>query len=223
MKKGFVFDLDGTLVDSLLGIASAINQGLEAMGLPTHRPEDVRKMVGRGSLELCKSALATKEISPDDVSLKLVEELRLLFVEIYHGTWRNGTVVYPGVMEMLKGLAEKGYLLSVLSNKPHEVTVPLVEALFEGIPFSHVMGNSNEFPRKPNPAALLHIASLWGMSPQEVTMIGDSAHDGNTAVNAGTKLVLVGWGYSPRSAIEAFGVPICDSASDLFHCLAEES
>ena len=215
MKKGFVFDLDGTLVDSLPGIAEAINRSLKSLGLPTHSPDEVRKMVGRGSRELCRSALASGEMMPGDVPDTMVEDLRLRFVEIYHGTWERGTIVYPGIKEMLAYLAQRGHRIAVLSNKPHEVTVPLVAKMLEGIPFSPVMGNAELFPRKPNPAALLHIAESWGMASQEVVMIGDSAHDGKTARNAETELVLVGWGYSTRLALEAFNAPIAESAEEL--------
>lgn len=222
MKKGLVFDLDGTLVDSLPGIAEAINSGLEAMGFPVHPPGEVRKMVGKGSRELCRSALASETVPPENVSPELVENLRLRFMDFYHGTWKSGTVVYPGIGEMLRRLAEGGHALAVLSNKPHEVTVPLVALLFGDIPFSPVMGNSDHFPRKPDPASLLHIAGEWGVNPADIVMVGDSAHDGNTALNAESGLVLVGWGYSTRSALEAFDSPIAGSADDLYRILAGE-
>ena len=117
----------------------------------------------------------------------------------------------------------EGYPLGVLSNKPHAVTVPLVRHILPEIPFREVMGFSERFPRKPEPDSLLSIVRSWGREPAQVCMVGDSAHDGNTAVNAGTRLVLVGWGYSSRSALDAFRVPVCAAAGELSARLHDES
>ena len=84
------------------------------------------------------------------------------------------------------------------------------------------MGFSERFPRKPEPDSLLSIVRSWGMEPEQVCMVGDSAHDGNTAVNAGTRLVLVGWGYSSRAALDVFRVPVCASVTELSARLRDE-
>ncbi len=170
-------------------------------------------MVGRGALELCKASLRAhfNGEAPTDA----VEAVHRGFMKEYRHTWQDGTVPFAGIRELLLQLAEAGHPLAVLSNKPHVVTVPLVKQVFPDVPFSEVMGFSDQFPRKPAPDALLHIAAVWGRSAEQVCLIGDSAHDGNTARNAGTGLVLVGWGYSTREALEAFDAPLCDTVAEL--------
>lgn len=215
MKKGVVFDLDGTLVDSLPGIARGLNLGIQALGFAPLPEEAVRKMVGRGARELCRSALQAIQGGIASEEDPLIDKILEGFMRFYPDTWQNGTIPYPGIREMLSDLKAKGFKLGVLSNKPHLVTVPLVASVFPEIGFNTVMGFSPEFPRKPDPTSLLHIVNGWGLTPDDVCMVGDSAHDGNTGKNAGTHLLLVGWGYSERKQLEDFGVPICETAESL--------
>lgn len=220
MKTGFVFDLDGTLVDSIPGIARGLNLALNALGYPEHSVDAIRGMVGRGARELCLASL--REYFHREVPEEAFEAVHKGFMKEYPHTWQDGTAPYPGIREMLLELAAEGYPLGVLSNKPHVVTGPLVRHILPEVPFWVVMGFSNRFPRKPEPGSLLSIVHAWGMEPGQVCMVGDSAHDGNTAVNAGTRLVLVGWGYSSRAALDAFHVPVCASAAELSARLREE-
>ncbi len=218
MKTGFVFDLDGTLVDSVPGIACGLNLALKKAGFPQHSVEAVGTMVGKGAMELCKAALRGHfNGEPPEDALNAVHRG---FLEEYRHTWQAGTLAFTGIAELLAELDDAGHPLAVLSNKPHEVTVPLVKQVFPNTPFSVVMGFSDRFPRKPAPDALLHIAAAWGLKPAQLCMVGDSAHDGNTALNAGTGLVLVGWGYSARAALDAFHVPVCDSMRQLKDALS---
>ncbi|MEG0837954.1 MAG: HAD family hydrolase [Akkermansia sp.] len=215
MKRGFVFDLDGTLVDSLPGIARGLNLALESLGLPTHAPEAVRQMVGQGARELCKSALASENHPIDAITEAEIDALHAGFMREYPHQWRGGTLIYPGIIELLNQLIKAGHRLAILSNKPHAVTAPLIKTLFPTIPFDPILGYSERFPRKPDPTSLLHIIETWGLSGQQVTMIGDSAHDGNTAINAGANLLLVGWGYSKPEALHPFDAPICSNTEEL--------
>lgn len=220
MKTGFVFDLDGTLVDSIPGIALGLNLALKALGYPEHTEEEIRGMVGRGARELCLSAL--KGAFDGNVPETVFDALHHGFMREYLQTWENGTVPYAGIHDMLLRLAAAGHPLGVLSNKPHVATVPLVRHVFPDVPFRDVLGFSERFPRKPSPDSLLSIIRSWGMEPEQTCMVGDSAHDGNTAVNAGARLVLVGWGYSTRSALDAFHVPVCGTVAELSARLMNE-
>lgn len=213
MKTGFVFDLDGTLVDSIPGIARGLNLALKALGHPEHSVNAIRGMVGKGARELCVAAL--RESFGGTVPEAAFEALHGGFMREYPHTWENGTVPYSGIREMLLELSAAGHPLGVLSNKPHAVTGPLVRHIFPEVPFRVVMGFSDRFPRKPEPDSLLSIVQAWDRKPEEICMVGDSAHDGNTAVNAGTRLVLVGWGYSSCAALDAFHVPVCASVAEL--------
>lgn len=213
MKTGFVFDLDGTLVDSIPGIARGLNLALKALNYPEHSVDAIRGMVGRGARELCLAAL--REHFNGAVPEAAFEALHGGFMREYPHTWENGTVPYPGIREMLLELAAGGHPLGVLSNKPHAVTGPLVRHVFPEVPFRVVMGFSDRFPRKPEPDSLLSIVHSWNRKPEQVCMVGDSAHDGNTAVHGGTRLILVGWGYSSRAALDVFHVPVAASVAEL--------
>ncbi|MCU0797949.1 MAG: HAD-IA family hydrolase [Akkermansiaceae bacterium] len=190
MSTPLVFDLDGTLVDSLPGIAAGLNQALTRAGLPSHRLDAVRSFVGNGSLDLARRAL------PADCSMDPAA-LEALFREEYAHTWQTGTLAYPGILDLLDSL--RGRPLAVLSNKPEIFTREIVAAVFAADTFEHVIGQSDRFPRKPDPTALLHLCDAWKCPPSEVTLIGDSLPDLLTARHAGCRFLGVGWGYHPQA------------------------
>lgn len=166
-------------------------------------------MVGRGARMLCAEALGGAPPEED------VTALLSAFGKEYPLTWEAGTVPYPGIPGMLERLVAQGKRLAVLSNKPHEVTVPLVAQVFPHIPFDFVFGYSNRFPRKPDPASLLSIVSSWHVEPAEVAMVGDSVHDARTARAAGTQLGLVAWGYSGDAGLSSEDAPVFETANEL--------
>lgn len=214
MKRYLVFDLDGTLVDSLPGIAEGVRRAMEAMQLVAPEPEAVRGMIGQGARNLCAQALGYE--STEAAPAELLESMYCGFCEAYPHCWQgNYTLPYPGIPELLMRLKDAGARLAVLSNKPHEVTLPMVQQLFPGIGFDPIMGYTGRFPRKPAPDALLHIATEWGASPAELTLVGDSLYDARTAQAAGSQLQLVDWGYARVEDLQAHGAPLAHSVAEL--------
>ncbi len=203
MKAFLVFDLDGTLVESLPGIAEGLNRALAAVGHAPHPQEAVRGMIGRGAKNLCAAALGYA-----DAALAPAAELEALhaaFSREYPQCWQGeGTIPYRGIHEMLVRLSAAGARLAVLSNKPHAVTEVMVKTLFPDIPFEPILGHTGAFPRKPAPEALLHIAALWGVPPSGITLVGDSLYDARTAQNAGAACVLGTWGYADPVELRAY-------------------
>ena len=120
---------------------------------------------------------------------------------------------------MLSRLAAQGARLAVLSNKPHEVTLPMVQTVFPTTPFSQILGHSAAFPRKPSPAALQHMAREWGVDVSELLLVGDSLHDAHTAANAGCQLALVAWGYADVCQLVAWGAPTFGTVDELLRYL----
>lgn len=213
-----VFDLDGTLVDSLPGIAEGVRQSLLAMQRPAPTPQQVRGMIGRGARDLCAQALGYDSVqhTPPD----LLDTLYTHFCRIYPHCWQGElTRPYPSIPALLQQLCSAGSRLAVLSNKPHAVTLPMVQALFPTIPFSPIMGHTGQFPRKPAPDALLHIADSWQVAPADITLVGDSLYDARTAQAAGCRLVLVGWGYAQLPALLDTGAPLAHSVPELCRLL----
>ncbi len=194
MTKALVFDLDGTLVDSLPGIAMSLNRALLAAGLATHSEEKVRTFIGDGAEMLVKRAVGTE--------VHRAEEVLAMFREAYATDWKAGTVPYAGIAEMLHALKEADISLAVLSNKPHAFTVEIVDALFPGV-FAYVIGQRAGIPHKPDPAGLHLLLSEAGWGAGEVRMIGDSVMDIQTARAAGVGDVAVTWGYHDRAALVA--------------------
>ena len=216
MTEYLVFDLDGTLVDSLPGIAAGINRALSACGYPTHAPEVVRGMIGRGAANLCASAIGYADAA--EAPAAELEAVHGAFRREYPNCWCGDeyTCAYDGMTVLLEKLAATGVRMAVLSNKPHEVTEPMVRHIFPTVPFDVVLGYTPDFPRKPHPASMHYIADKWGISPSEITLVGDSLFDARCAENAGTGLVLVGWGYAADpAALRAWPAPCCETVAAL--------
>ena len=195
MKHGLIFDLDGTLVDSLNGIAASLNRALAGLGLPTHPPSVVRGFIGNGARILAERA------APMDSGLSLIESLEQTFKEDYEVTWPGGTAPYDGVLELLMTLQDRGYPLAVLSNKPHPFTVTIISRVFPEIHFTTVLGQRAGISHKPDPAGAFEIARSFGLVPEDCTVIGDAIPDLETARNAGMKSVAVTWGFDDRERL----------------------
>lgn len=205
--RHIVFDLDGTLVDSLPGIAEGVARALRSLERPIPTQEEVRGMIGQGARQLCAQALgydSTTAVPPD-----LLEAMYAAFCREYPLCWQgNFTRPFPGIPQLLSRLQAEGARLAVLSNKPHDVTFPMVQALFPYVEIDPILGFTGQFPRKPAPDALLHIAAGWGIPAAQLTLVGDSRYDAQTAAAAGARLLLVNWGYSPAAELVASGAPI---------------
>ena len=210
--NALIFDLDGTLVESLPGIAASLNRSLDLHGLPGHSHAAVRSFIGDGAKTLVGRALGGVS------RLDLTESVLKNFAGDYAVSWPSGTTVYPGILELLENLGTRNIPLAVLSNKPHPFTVEIVEKLFPQNTFAAVLGNRENLPHKPDPAGALEIAASLGVSPENCTIIGDSTMDLDTAKNAGMKSIAVTWGYHDRTRLAAADL-IANSAKDLFSAL----
>ena len=208
--KAVIFDLDGTLVESLPGLTDALNRLLTDLGRPTEPASVVRSYIGDGQWMLIRRALPTEEFSDTQI-----DELQAPFQRHYTEAWPEGTVIYEGLMPMLQQLHEKGVQLGVLSNKKHPFTVEIVEHLFGRELMPLIYGQRDGITKKPDPAALISICEETGIPASEVCYIGDSTVDLETAKSAGTKAIGVTWGYHDKPRLEPYGFPLCDSVADL--------
>jgi len=193
--RALIFDLDGTLVESLPGIAGSLNRSLALLGLPQHTHEAVRGFIGDGAQKLVERALSG--MSRQD----LTAELLASFGKDYATTWPEGTRVYNGMHELLARLTAKGVPLAVLSNKPHAFTVEIVQRLFPEKTFAVTLGNREGLAHKPDPTGALEIASSLNLLPADCTLIGDSVIDLETAQNAGMTSIGVTWGYHDKARL----------------------
>lgn len=209
MIRATIFDLDGTLVDSLPGIAAALNRVLAAHGLPVHSEEVVQSFVGNGSLMLVKRGIGGE---PED---ELVEEVHREFFPAYSETWRTGTHLYDGIRPLLEDLRAQGMPLAVCSNKPHRFTVEIMETMFDWIPWVMVLGQQEKFPRKPDSTGALMIAEKFGLAPAEIAFVGDSPVDFETGRAAEMQAVLVDWGFTPTEQLRARPAPLMSTPDDL--------
>ena len=195
--RALVFDLDGTLVESLPGIAAALNRALARLGLPTHPEKTVRRFIGRGVAVLAREAL------PGTPAESRIAELAAAFRTDYADTWRDGTHLFPGVVETLAALQSAAIPMAVWSNKPHEYTVEMVTHLFPDTRFDAVIGLRDGVPRKPDPAAAREFAPLLGHPDEHIAMVGDSLTDIESARNAGWQTIAVGYGYEDPAKLRA--------------------
>ena len=199
MKHGLIFDLDGTLVDSLQGIAASLNHALALSGLPVHTDQAVRGFIGNGVKILIRRA------SPAGVSTALLDAIEQDFKAHYDLTWQTGTIIYPGITTLLESLQSRSYPLAVLSNKPHPFTVAMVSELFPSVCFAVVLGQRPGIPHKPDPSGAFEISATLNLSPAECCIIGDSTIDIETARHAGMQAIAVTWGFHDHERLLAAG------------------
>ena len=197
--RGVVFDLDGTLVDTLEDIAAALNHALEERGLAAWPLESFRELVGEGARRLVEKAV------PPGAPPGLVDAVLAGFLTRYTERLLEATRPYPGVLEVLDALRQRGLTVAVLSNKPDALTRRVVEGLLGAERFDQVAGQRAGIPRKPDPAGALRIADATGIPPGEWLYVGDTRTDMETAVRAGMVPVGVLWGYRGAEELRATG------------------
>lgn len=203
MLTTLIFDLDGTLIDSLGDIAESINLMLDDRGYPRCKPEDFKEMVGDGMEKLVERALPQDARTPELVAI-CVEEYRAH----YDQHWNVRTSIYPGILELLSHLRAQGYKLGVISNKAHRFTVPMTEHFFGATAFDAVLGQRNEVPRKPAPDGAIEMAAMLGVSVDSCAYVGDSGVDMKFGVNAGMRRIGVSWGFRSNAELLANGAEV---------------
>jgi phosphoglycolate phosphatase len=212
MPKLIIFDLDGTLLDTIEDLANSVNYALMQHNLPIHPVESYRFFVGNGVNKLLERALPEDKRTTDYVSMLKVDFLRHYFVHS-----EECTRPYPGIPELLASIQEKGIKLAVASNKMHEATVKLINRFFPEIPFAALLGQREGFPVKPNPGVLEEIIRTAGVEKEEVLYVGDSGVDVATAFNAKVPFVGVLWGFRPRKELEEVGATaFVENTEELF-------
>jgi phosphoglycolate phosphatase len=195
-----LFDLDGTLLDTLGDIAAAMNAVLADWGLPVHPQPAYRRFIGDGAVWLARRVLPEPRRDEETVA-RCVEAFRRAYAERGDPTTRP----YPGVAGLLDGLTARGLRLAVLSNKPHDFTVALVRRLLGAWPLEPVFGSRPGVPNKPDPTTAVAIAEQHGISPGDWLYLGDTATDMETAGRAGMIAVGVLWGFRGADELRAAG------------------
>ena len=198
-----IFDLDGTLVDSLDDLADAMNTVLESFGFPTHPTSPYRRFVGDGIVTLVRRVVPP-EVDDDDLLQRCVEHMR----KEYSRRHLIKTRPYPGVPELLAAVHGRGLKTAVLSNKPDPATRSLVAALLAGHPFDVVRGARPDVPLKPDPSAALDIAEGLSAQPGHTVYVGDTNTDMQTGVAAGMFPVGVAWGFRPADELRRNGARV---------------
>jgi phosphoglycolate phosphatase len=210
--RAVIFDLDGTLLDSLADIAESVNTVLAEHGLATHPLPAYRSFVGDGMTMLIRRVgdgmtMLIRRVVPD--RLRDDDSTVAAFVkrlkEVYGGRSDRLTKPYDGIAGLLDALEGQGIAMAVLSNKPHELTVGLVGRLLGAWKFSPVYGERPPVPRKPDPSAALAIASELGLAPQDILYVGDTPTDIATARAAGMPALAAAWGFRSEAELRAAG------------------
>lgn len=187
-----IFDLDGTLLDTLEDLAASMNRTLAAHGFPPHPVDSYRYFVGQGMASLARATV------PEGTAPEVADAVRKGMEEDYGANWAVATRPYPGILDAVAALRESNLPLAVFSNKPDQFTKIVVERFFPGNMFAHVQGARPDVPMKPDPAGALEIARALGFSPESVAYIGDTDTDMKTGVAAGMRTIGVEWGFRPE-------------------------
>ena len=213
MIKLLIFDLDGTLVDTLVTIQTAVNNTMKEYGFKQYSYEEMRTIVGHGARKLIKDVCASE--MPEEGGDEFFEKVYNFYGDAYYAVHLDVEKPYDGILEALTKFKEAGYELAVLSNKPNEFVEGILNKIFPQGLFSHMQGQT-ELPIKPHPAGALAVAEKLGYKPEECAFIGDSDTDVMTGKNANMFAVAVTWGYRDRDLLESLAPEaIADTAEEL--------
>lgn len=218
MYRLCIFDLDGTLTDTLDSLTFSVNETLKEMGLPPVTADKCRQFVGNGARVLMEKSL----LEAGEADLGRLDEAMRIYGRIFDANCTYHVIPYQGIPELLTGLRQEGVNLAVLSNKPHRQAVHVVESIFGRNVFRHIQGQKENIPRKPDPKAALQIAEELGISPEDTVYIGDSEVDIATGTNAHMKTIGVTWGFRGRAVLlEAGAEQIADSPEEIMKLFRE--
>lgn len=189
--KCIIFDLDGTLLDSLQGILDAANLSFKEMGYNVQRSyEEGKYYIGAGAIEFARRAMKGVDMSPEKE-----QEMMDRFLVNYKRIQSEATKPFKGIVELLEDLQKAGYYLAIASNKPQILLDPIVKQLFPTIKFKAALGQRINTPEKPNPHIIFEIENICKVSLDECVYVGDSEYDYKTAHNAGIDLILCKYGF----------------------------
>ncbi len=209
--RACIFDLDGTLADTVDSMAYSANRALAGFGLPALPRENFRYYAGDGADMLVKRCL----VDAGDTELSHYEKMRSVYRAYFAENCMYRVLPYPGITGMLEELKRRGIPIAVLSNKPHLQAIRVVEELFGKGVFDWVQGQTEEIPRKPDPTGALHIAERFGVSPEECLYLGDTNTDMQTGKRAGMYTTGVSWGFRSVEELRSSG------ADQIIHVPAE--
>jgi phosphoglycolate phosphatase len=213
MKKYCIFDLDGTLLNTLSTITYYLNGAITPLGATPVSEEECKYFIGDGAANLVRRALTSRGLYSEESFPDILKSYK----NAYDSAPLYLTEPYPGITELIDWLCREGVTLAVLSNKPNEATVAVVREFF-GDKFAYVQGGMDKIPLKPSPEAPLRLASLMGANPCEVAFIGDTAVDIETAKNMGAALAVgVSWGFRSEYELKEAGADVIVASPSLLY------
>ena len=211
MIKAIIFDLDGTVADTISAIREGVNMTMEQFGYPTHTDADIRRFINHGARELIRQALP-ESVSTDPAR---VDEALDVYQGMYDQTYTHTNLCYDGMVEAMCALKEK-YALAILSNKQDRMVKGLAAQLLPAGTVMIAQGQIEGVPTKPDPTAVWEICARMGVAPEECAFVGDSDVDMQTAINARCLPVGVTWGYRGADVLRAAGAKVLvDQPSEL--------
>ncbi len=211
MKRLVIFDLDGTLLNTIEDLATACDVVLKHNGLPTYSLEEYQEFVGSGIMRLVERALPENRRTEE-----FVAKVRAEFLEYYFENIDKKTRVYSGIEMLLNELQDRGVAMAVASNKFQEGTRKLVASFFPNIRFEAVLGQRPNVPLKPHPYIVRDIIQITSFTPDKILYVGDSGVDIETAKAAGVESVGVSWGFRPVEELEQSGADhIIDNPAEI--------
>jgi len=213
--KAVIFDLDGTLVNSLHDIADSMNRVLAAKGFTTYDYDSYRYFIGRGLRNLVGKTLSEEQRTEENIT-----ELYAELLEDYKQNLLQKTVLYKGISDLLEALKERGLKMAIFSNKADNFTRKIAHELMSSWKMDYVLGSKEDIPRKPDPTGALMICKILGVFPDEVLYVGDTSVDMNTATAAGFYPVGVTWGFrSKEELLDSGAKAIIDEPLELLDLL----
>lgn len=214
--QAILFDLDGTLLNTLADLGNSVNRILKRHGFTTHTPDQYKRFVGDGAKMLIQRALPQAH-RRDALVQSCLDE----YLTDYRENWQVDTCLYPGIAEMLNKLNDRPISLAIVSNKPHALTEQCTRAFLEKWPFQVILGQKASMPKKPDPTGALWVAGKLDVPPSSCVFVGDSGVDMQTAVAAGMDPVGVSWGFRPEAELREHGARmLLNHPSELTTCFA---